>query len=154
MLHKNKITKRGKSKEDAYMTLEATLVYPMIFGGILFTISLALYLYNAAVVKQVSSVAALRGSLELGLSEKKLKELVDTEADKLIKERLLCVSMIEKEIKVTEAKVEVGLKAKVNLPVIGIPFLDFKWQELEFASQAKRVKPVKIIRDTRRLYGS
>ena len=154
MSHKKKMTKREKSKKNAYMTLEATLVYPMIFGGILFTISLALYLYNAAVVKQISSVAALRGSLELGLSEKELKDLVDTEADKLIKERLLCVSIIEKKIKVTEAKVEVGLKAKVNLPVIEIPFLDFKWRELEFESQAKRVKPVKIIRDARRLYGS
>ena len=34
-------------KEDGYMTLEATLIYPLIFGGILFTISLALYLYNS-----------------------------------------------------------------------------------------------------------
>ena len=154
MLHKNEITRRKQKKENAYMTLEASLVYPLIFGGILFTISLALYLYNAAVVRQVSSVAALRGSLEVGISEKETKSLVNTELDKLIKERLFFVSTIKKEVKVTETKINVRLKVKVNLPMIKIPLLDFRWDELEFENQAKRVKTVKIIRDTRRLYGS
>lgn len=154
MLHKNEITRRKQKKENAYMTLEASLVYPLIFGGILFTISLALYLYNAAVVRQVSCVAALRGSLEVGLSEKETESLVNSELNKLIKERLFIISTIKKEVKVTETKISVRLKAKVNLPMIEIPFLNFKWKELEFETQAKRVKPVKIIRDTRRLYGS
>ena len=154
MLHKNEITRRKQKKENAYMTLEASLVYPLIFGGILFTISLALYLYNAAVVRQVSCVAALRGSLEVGLSEKETESLVNSELNKLIKERLFIISRIKKEVKVTETKISVRLKAKVNLPMIEIPFLNFKWKELEFETQAKRVKPVKIIRDTRRLYGS
>lgn len=154
MLHKNEITRRKQKKENAYMTLEASLVYPLIFGGILFTISLALYLYNAAVVRQVSCVAALRGSLEVGLSEKETESLVNSELNKLIKERLFIISTIKKEVKVTETKISVRLKAKVNLPMIEIPFLNFNWKELEFETQAKRVKPVKIIRDTRRLYGS
>ena len=154
MLYKNEITRRKQKKENAYMTLEASLVYPLIFGGILFTISLALYLYNAAVVRQVSCVAALRGSLEVGLSEKETESLVNSELNKLIKERLFIISTIKKEVKVTETKISVRLKAKVNLPMIEIPFLNFKWKELEFETQAKRVKPVKIIRDTRRLYGS
>ena len=154
MLHKNEITRRKQKKENAYMTLEASLVYPLIFGGILFTISLALYLYNAAVVRQVSCVAALRGNLEVGLSEKETESLVNSELNKLIKERLFIISTIKKEVKVTETKISVRLKAKVNLPMIEIPFLNFKWKELEFETQAKRVKPVKIIRDTRRLYGS
>lgn len=154
MLHKNEITRKKQKKENAYMTLEASLVYPLIFGGILFTISLALYLYNAAVVRQVSCVAALRGSLEVGLSEKETESLVNSELNKLIKERLFIISTIKKEVKVTETKISVRLKAKVNLPMIEIPFLNFKWKELEFETQAKRVKPVKIIRDTRRLYGS
>lgn len=154
MLHKNEITRRKQKEENAYMTLEASLVYPLIFGGILFTISLALYLYNAAVVRQVSCVAALRGSLEVGLSEKETESFVNSELNKLIKERLFIISTIKKEVKVTETKISVRLKAKVNLPMIEIPFLNFKWKELEFETQAKRVKPVKIIRDTRRLYGS
>ena len=72
MANRNKTGKRKEDKKNAYMTLEATLIYPMIFGGILFTISLALYLYNAVVVKQVTSVAALRGSLEYQINEKEV----------------------------------------------------------------------------------
>lgn len=146
-------TIKKEQKEKAYMTVEASLIYPLIFGGILFTICLALYLYHASVVKQVTSVAALRGSLEWELSEKEIQNFVNTEIDTLRSERLLFVAKIEKEIEVTESKVGVRLKAKVKLPFIKIPFLDFQWKELDFESQAKRINPVKIIRNTRRLYG-
>ena len=140
-------------KKNAYMTLEATMIFPMIFGGILFAISLAIYLYNASIIKQICSVAALRGSLEYQMNEEEMKKFVNKEIDTLIKERMLLVAEIEKDIKITESKVEVRLRTKINLPFMGIPFLDFKWQKLEVESQAKRIKAVKIIRDARRLYG-
>ena len=136
------------------MTLEATLMYPLIFGGIIFTISLAIYLYNAAVIKQISSVAALRGSLEYEMNEKEVKKYVNEEIDKLTKEKLIFVSKVEKDIEVTADKIKVRLETNVNLPFLKIPFLDFKWQELSFESQAKKVKTVSIIRGARRLYGS
>lgn len=150
----NKKGKREKRKKNAYVTLEASLIFPMIFGGILFTISLAIYLYHAAVVKQITSIAALRGSLEYQISNNEVEKLVEGEIEKLIEEKLFSVSEVQKEIKVTESKVQVRLNIKVKLPFLKIPFLDFKWQQLDFESQARRVKPVKIIRDTRRLYGS
>ena len=153
-MDKSGIEKERNKKQDAYMTIEATLLFPMIFGGILFTISLGLYLYDAAVLKQVTSVAALRGSLEYEMNQNEIKAMVNTEIEELIKERLLFVSKIEKNVNVTEAKVQVRLKSNINLPFLGIPFMDFKWQELDFVSDAKRVRPVKIIRDARRLYGS
>lgn len=146
--------KNCDAKKNAYMTLEATLMYPLIFGGIIFTISLAIYLYNAAVIKQISSVAALRGSLEYEMNEKVVKKYVNEEIDKLTKEKLIFVSKVEKDIEVTADKIKVRLETNVNLPFLKIPFLDFKWQELSFESQAKKVKTVSIIRGARRLYGS
>ena len=146
--------KNCDAKKNAYMTLEATLMYPLIFGGIIFTISLAIYLYNAAVIKQISSVAALRGSLEYEMNEKEVKKYVNEEIDKLTKEKLIFVSKVEKDIEVTADKIKVRLETNVNLPFLKIPFLDFKWQELSFESQAKKVKTVSIIRGARRLYGS
>ena len=146
--------KNCDTKKNAYMTLEATLMYPLIFGGIIFTISLAIYLYNAAVIKQISSVAALRGSLEYEMNEKEVKKYVNEEIDKLTKEKLIFVSKVEKDIEVTADKIKVRLETNVNLPFLKIPFLDFKWQELSFESQAKKVKTVSIIRGARRLYGS
>ena len=110
-------------------------------------------MYHASVVRQVTQVAALRGSLELQMSKKEIQNYVATEIEKLIKERLLSVSEIEKEVEVTESKVRVRLKIKVKLPFVKIPFLDFDWKELDFESQAKRIDPTKIIRNTRRLYG-
>ena len=51
-----------KRAKKAYMTIEAALIFPIILGGIVFTIYLGFYLYNASVIKQVSYIAALRGS--------------------------------------------------------------------------------------------
>ena len=101
--------KNCDTKKNAYMTLEATLMYPLIFGGIIFTISLAIYLYNAAVIKQISSVAALRGSLEYEMNEKEVKKYVNEEIDKLTKEKLIFVSKVEKDIEVTADKIKVRL---------------------------------------------
>lgn len=150
---RNQTIKKGQ-KEKAYMTVEVTMIYPLIFGGILFTVCLALYLYHASVVKQVACIAALRGSLELQLSKKEIENYVDDEIDKLISERLLLVSKVETQIEVTESNIRVRVKTKVNLPFIRIPFLNFNWKKLDFNSQAKRINPVNIIRNAGRLYGS
>lgn len=142
-----------ENKENAYMTVEASFVFPLIYGAILFTISLALYLYNAAVLKQMTSVIALQGSIQK-VTEGEMEEYLETQVDRLAKERLIFVSKIQKDIRVGETNVLVKIKANVNLPFLQIPFLNFKWQELEFESRAKKVNPVKIIRDMRRLYAS
>ena len=142
-----------ENEKNAYMTVEASFLFPLIFGAILFTISLALYLYNATVLKQIASIVALRGSGQ-EVAEEELDGYLETQVDQLVKERLILVSKVEKKIQVRESKVLVRLKANVNLPFLEIPFLNFKWQELEFESRAERIHPVKIIRDMRRLYGS
>lgn len=146
--------KKYDMKKNAYMTLEVTLIYPLIFGGILFTISLAIYLYNATVIKQISSLAALRGSLKYEMNEKEVKNYVSEEIDKLTNEKMILVSKVEKDIEVTADKIKVRLETNVNLPFLKFPFLDFEWQKLNFESQAKKVKSVNIIRGARRLYGS
>ena len=142
-----------KKRKNAYMTVEASFVFPLIFGSILFTISLALYLYNAAVLKQIATISALRGSKYMA-TEKEVENYLEAQVDQLIKERLLFVTKYQKNIQVRETKVVVTLVAKVNLPFLQMPFLNKEWQELEFSSQAKRINPVIIIRDVRRLYGS
>ena len=38
------------------MTVEASLVFPMILGGIIFTIYLGIYLYNVSVIKQARAL--------------------------------------------------------------------------------------------------
>lgn len=136
------------------MTVEATLVYPFVFGGIIFTICLSIYLYNAAVLNQISYIAALRGSLQTDMSQKEIKSYVSEQILNLWKEKTLFITQTQETITVTDAKVEVTIKGKVNLPFIEFPFLNLNWKELKTDAKAGIIHPVNRIRNTRRLYGS
>lgn len=143
-----------KEKKNAYMTVEASLLYPLIFGGILFTICLSLYLYNVAVLQQITYIAALRGSLQSEMNEKETKTYVSNQIKDLLKEKTIFITKIQESIVVSQTKVKVEIKAKVNLPFVEFPFLNLKWKELNTKSEAGIIHPVMRIRNTRRMYGS
>ena len=143
-----------KKNKNAYMTVEATIIYPFVFGGILFTICLSMYLYNAAVLNQISYIAALRGSLQTEMSQKEIKSYVSEQITTLWKEKTLFVTKTQENITVTDLKVKVLIKGKVNLPLLKFPFLDFNWNELKTESEAGIIHPVKKIRNLRRVYES
>ena len=136
------------------MTVEATLIYPLIFGGILFLICLGLYLYNAAVIRQVAYIAALRGSLLEDVNQKEVKGYVSEQIQILAKEKMFFVSSMEENVFVTDSNIKVKLKVILKLPLIEIPFLNFKWNALEAEGKAKKINAVEKIRNVRRLYGS
>ena len=136
------------------MTVEATLLYPFVFGGILFTICFSMYLYNVAVLNQVSYIAALRGSLQKEMSQKEIKSYVSEQITSLWKEKTLFITKTQETITVTDFKVQVMIKGKVNLPFIEFPFLNFDWKEVKAEAEAGIINPVKKIRNIRRLYGS
>ena len=58
------------------MTVEASVVFPMILGGIIVTIYLGIYLYNISVMKQAAYIAALRGSQLITVSSSEKEEYV------------------------------------------------------------------------------
>ena len=49
-----------KKQQNAYMTLEASLILPVIFAGIIFAIYVGIYFYDISTMKQVAYIGALR----------------------------------------------------------------------------------------------
>lgn len=135
-----------KNVKKAYMTVEASVVFSMVFGGIIFTIYLGIYLYNVSVMKQISYIAALRGSQLTSVSSGEMEEYIKEELDNLLNSKILMKENIEQEIKVTSGKVKV--KLKMNMLVLlnkGI-FSEIGLWEIENEAEVKRYDPVDFIR--------
>jgi len=62
-----------KKEEKAYMTIEASLIIPVIVGGIIFVLYLGIFLYNSGTIKQTAYIAALRGSQMKNMSQKEME---------------------------------------------------------------------------------
>ena len=141
---------RKRKTCDGYLTLEATFLMPLIFGGIVFTIYLSFFLYNACLIQQAAYTAALRGSLIREGSNGQIQEAVREELRELLESRLLATEEWEEEIRVTYTEVNVRVRARGRIPLIEIISDSIGAWTYEGEGQAKRLKPVEFIRTIRR----
>ena len=81
--------KKMNKEYDAYFTVEASLIVPMVFLLIIVTIQYGFFCYEKSVSVQCSYLAALRASNEWELSGEKLKEFAQKEMDVLLEQRNL-----------------------------------------------------------------
>ena len=93
-----------KKRKNAYMTLEASLVIPIVIGGIIFILFLGFYLYNVCVVKQGSYIAALRGSQLMDATSDEVEAYVQQQLENLVENQILAEEDIEKEISASTGK--------------------------------------------------
>lgn len=134
------------------MTVEASLVMPLVLGGIIFLIYLGMYIYQASVIDQITYIAALRGSQLTKENFKETESYVVNQMEKLLVANVLGKNNFEKEVKVSNKKINV--KVNVNMPFIQNLFpKEYGWI-VEGKAEATRIKPVDIIREVRRAHGS
>ena len=72
---------------DAYFTVEATYIVPMVFLLIVLMIQYGFFCYEKSISVQCCYLAALRASNEWELSGKELEKHAMDEAEKLLEER-------------------------------------------------------------------
>ena len=140
-----------KGKQKAYMTIEATLLFPVIFGAIIFTIYMGIYLYNTSVIKQISYVAALRGSQLLEVAKEEIELFVEQQLKELIEQKLLAQEVTQWEIKVSMGKIKVKVDMEMKVPFMeGISFIKKIWR-ISGEAEVIRINPVDVIRGKRRI---
>ncbi|MBR4983350.1 MAG: pilus assembly protein [Lachnospiraceae bacterium] len=140
--------KRGKK---AYMTIEAALVFPIVLSGIIFVIYLGFYLYNASVIRQMSYIAALRGSQLTQANSSQIKKYVEEQLQQLGKEKILGEGELVQDIVISFNEIKVKVEMKMEVPLMeGIPFVNRLWR-IESEAKAGRINPVGIIRGVRKI---
>lgn len=144
---------REEKMWKAYMTLEASMLMPMILGGIVFTLYLGFYLYNVCLLQQVAYTAALRGSLIKEGSNEQIEEYTKNELNELLSSRLLAIKEWEGRVEVSSGKVRIWVSATTCMPFGEWLSSRLGFWEYETNVQATRMDAVSHIRGIRILGG-
>lgn len=143
-----------KKEKSAYMTVEASLVIPLIWGGIIFVLYIGFYLYNFVTVKQVAYIAALRGSQMKGVSSIEIENFVEKQVDELLLGQILAKESIKKEVEVFTGSIRVKIYTSVKIPFAGLLSITDNFWEIRGESWVNRTEPIEIIRGVRKINGS
>lgn len=141
----------NKGQEDAYFTVEAALVFPMVLLFMTVMIFLAFYSYDRCVLEQSAYEAALCGAGGHPDDADAAYEAAAEAAVRLVQDRLLALHDLQYSVSVTPGKVSVSYTCQVHMPFLawlgrhtagtGLP--------LEVCRQAVRSRPVRTIRGYR-----
>ena len=142
-----------KKEEQAYMTVEASLVLPTIIGGIIFILYLGIFLYNYCTINQTAYIAALRGSQIKNVSTDEIDNYVKKQIDELLFQNILAREEVKKEVRTSIGKVTVKMSTDVNIPFTDLLSAKIHIWEIEIEGYANRVNPIEIIRGVRKING-
>ena len=140
-----------KKEKNAYFTVEASILMPFIFGGIIFVIYLGIYLYNVCTLKQVSYIAALRGSQLKTASNEEINSYTEQQLNHLLDHQILAKEELETKIHVTNSKVKVEITTKITMPFAEFMSKAIDFWKIENEAEANRLNPVDIIRNVRKI---
>ena len=112
---------------NAYFTIEASFIIPFTLCIFFLIIYFTFYLYNHCVVRQSIYIAELRGQQMKNVSNAAIKEYVDEQLDKLLKEQVFQYQ-IDYSSDVNYADIKVKSKSSINnkMSAMGVynpPFL-------------------------------
>lgn len=140
-------------KAEAYMTVEAVLVMPIVLGGILLTVYLLFFQYDRCLMEQNTAMVALRGCTAQITENKEIATRMLVYAGQE-DNRYLAWSMEDADIQIKGNQVCVARAGTLKFPFKGLMFWndDAEWG---FQSVYKnyRICPVDLIRDYRKVAG-
>ena len=139
-----------KKQQNAYMTLEASLILPVIFAGIIFAIYVGIYFYDISTMKHVAYIGALRGSQLMDASAREIKIFVEQQLEQLLNQKILVKEVLQKEVKVSYGKVKVKISMNLKIPFMQWIIRDTGLSIIEKEAEAVRVHPVNFIREVRK----
>lgn len=143
-----------RKEKRGYMTIEATMIMPLIIVGIVFIIYVGFYLYDVSVIRQISYVAALRASRQTDFTSAQMEQYAKNQLKELIDKRLLAVETWRDEIKVNSRTVRISVSAAVQMPFSGFISEKLDLWRIESEAEVTRINPVKYIRTLRGGNGS
>lgn len=140
----------GNWEKDGYMTLEASFIMPFTVILITALMYLSFYLYTVAFLNQAAYIAAFRASLcDEGNAE--AEAAAARELDKLLKESVLPIKGLEKQINVSAVSVGVSLQANLALPAPGLQLISQKEWDITAEKKALIRDAAAFIRAARRI---
>lgn len=144
----------GNKKIAAYLTVEASLLMPLVVLGIVFSLFLGFYLYNITILRQVAYLAALRGSLLREEANSSIEEYTKKQLEELVEGRLIAVDELGCQVEVSLHQVRVKVFLETYSPFVGLLVEEAGVWKFEAEAKARRLVMTDFIHEMRRVKGN
>lgn len=141
-----------KNTWNAYMTVEAALLIPMVWFSLFFVIFTGFFLYDRCITEQDSKIIVMRASQERETDEAKVIRKVMEKGELAGRKKLLFSNAVQKELQVSEDKAKIKISGRVNTildSLVKEGFLSAFTYAAEY--EAEKNDPVQLIRTCRRI---
>lgn len=118
--------------------MEMALLFPLILGVLLFSLSLTFYLYNLCILDISVNLMAIKGQRFADMSEKTIERKIRKEAEEEIKDSLIAMENLIITVRVKKDKVFVSYVGEYTFPVINL-FLGGSGKKETISVQAESV---------------
>lgn len=136
-------------QEEAYFTVEASLIMPIVLLSTVMMIFLAFYSYDRCILECSAYEAAMRGTGGHLSSAREAEEAACAAAGMLVEEKLFAIHDLQYQVKVDANKVTVRYHCTVNMPLLTwlSEYVSGINLDLDISRMANRNRPARMIRD-------
>lgn len=141
-------------KVNAYFTVEAALVLPVVLGVIVLIIYLWFFQYDRCLMEQDAGILALRGAILEAADNQERVQLLEREAKQINKEKYVAWEEEKEDFIIKEGKLQVSKAGEIRFPFRGLQFWngeDIWGTETIYKNQI--LSPTTLIRYYRKLTG-
>lgn len=141
--------KKRKKHYDAYMTVEASLLVPLVFIILLLLIYWGFYCYDKSVSVQCSYLAALRGSNQWEMSDAKREAFTLEQLEKLMNETILFMKEEDIYVEAGLTEIKAGVLGSMDILTEGLRRAEMERWTVDSEKKAYCLKPASFIRKYR-----
>lgn len=141
-----------KKKENAYLTVEACIIMPIVFYTIVFLIYVGFYHYNNCILQQDIFRMLLRGAQEKASSNEEVAQNIKEEDANWYYEKYVLCRWEDKLIEVSHDEIRIRQQAamETSMPIL-IKWLGREWWKIDFDFTCTRIHPTDTIRNCRKI---
>lgn len=141
-------------KINAYFTVEAALILPMVLGVIVLIIYLWFFQYDRCLMEQDAGILALRGTIMKAEDNQERVRMLIKEAEQMNKEKYVAWEEKKGDFTIEKGRLQVKKAGELCFPFRGLQFWNGEnvW-EVEVVYENQLLSPVSMIRYYRKLTG-
>lgn len=135
----------NKKKVNAYLTVEASFLLPLLIMLIMIICTIMFFLFNCCVTYQACYISSLRGSQLMDMSSGEIEKRVKDYMDELLDNQIYDFT---KDSEVDVGIMSIKTKAKTqtdNIFSFSEVFSNIQMKN-EYKAEARRLDPIKLIR--------
>ena len=135
------------------MTIECTMVMPLVLSSIMLILTLAIYMYNDTLVSCASINSAMAGLYIINDSNKEIVKASEDEAVLLLSDKLISEKSVDVDVKANALYVESSIDMTMNLPDI-IPFINDDLRDIfgiHHEYKVLQINPASVLRDVEKI---